>query len=221
MFRKTHGDDPNKLLFLDIDGVLNSSPFFQSKQYKRDKIKNPRCPKQYDLNKIKLLKEIHDATRCTIVMSSTWRMFYFDPKYKTRLGDGCMSLRKDLKRNKIIIRYRTSNNYDKEEYTRQNNVDWIQNPDGTWNTVFKETKEPCPGITKFYERGYQINEFLQKWKKKYPKVKFAVLDDDSGDLVLFGDNFVQTHWYGTDVKACGITPEHVERCIRLLNGKSD
>ena len=116
-FRKTHGDNPEKLLFLDIDGVLNSSAFYKlSKQYKRDKINNPWYARQYDLNKLQLLKEIHDRTKCTIVMSSSWRGFYFDPKSKSRCGDGCNRLKRDLKRLKIIIRYRTSNNYDKEEY---------------------------------------------------------------------------------------------------------
>lgn len=209
MFRKTHGDDPNKLLFLDIDDVLNSSAFFKGPKYKMYKIKNPWHAKQYDLDKIKLLKEIHDKTKCTIVMSSSWRMFYFDSKSRSRIGSGCSDLKRDFKRNKIIIRYRTSNNYDREEYARQCNIEWIKNPDGTYNTVFKDTKEPCPGIVKFYERGYQISEFLQNWKRKYPKVKFAVLDDDAGDLVLFEERFVQTRWYGETEDVCGLTSEHV------------
>lgn len=217
MFKKTHGDDPNKLLFLDIDGVLNSSAFFKGPKHKMYRIKNPGHAKQYDLNKIKLLKEIHDKTKCTIVMSSSWRMFYFESKSRSRMGCGCSELKRDFKRNKIVIRYRTSNNYDREEYVRQTNADWIKNPDGTFAPVFKNAKESCPGITKFYERGYQINEFLQNWKRKYPKVRFAILDDDAGDLVLFGKRFVQTKWYGETEDECGLTPKHVKRCIRLLN----
>ena len=123
MFRKTHSDDPNKLLFLDIDGVLNSSAFFKGPKYKMYRIKNPWHAKQYDLDKIKLLKEIHDKTKCTIVMSSSWRMFYFDSKSRSRIGYGCSDLKRDFKRNKIIIRYRTSNNYDREEYARQCNIE--------------------------------------------------------------------------------------------------
>ena len=218
MFRKTHGDDPNKLLFLDVDGVLNSSAFYKySKQYKRDKITHRHSAKQYDLKKLDLLKEIHDKTKCTIVMSSSWRVFYFNPSSRSRMGGGCMDLKRDLKRRKIIIRYKTSGNYDEEEYARQNKVEWIENEDGTFNTVFKDTNEPCPGITKFYERGYQINEFLQKWKRRYPNVKFCILDDDCGDLVLFGENFVHTLWYGENEDECGLTKESVQKCITLLN----
>ena len=217
MFKKTHGDDPNKLLFLDIDGVLNSAAFYKGPKYKMYKIKNPWHAKQYDLDKIKLLKEIHDKTKCTIVMSSSWRAFYFDSKSKSRIGSGCSELKRDFKRKKIVIRYKTSNIYDAEEWNRQSNVEWIKNPDGTFNTVFKDTKEPCSGITKFYERGLQIDTFLKNWKKRYPKVKFAVLDDDSGDLVLFGERFVHTSWYGESEEESGLTPKHVEKCIRLLN----
>ena len=219
-FRKTHGDNPEKLLFLDIDGVLNSFAFYKlSKQYKRDKINNPWYARQYDLNKLQLLKEIHDRTKCTIVMSSSWRGFYFDPKSKSRCGDGCNRLKRDLKRLKIIIRYRTSNNYDKEEYARQNHCEWVKNEDGTYNSKFIDDGKTPPLITKFYERGYQINEFLQRWKRHYPKTKFAILDDDIGDLFLFGDNFVNTKWYGDTEEECGLTPEIVERIIKILNGE--
>ena len=217
-FRKTHGDNPNKLLFLDVDGVLNSSAFYKySNQYKQEKVKNPHHARQYDLNKLDLLKEIHDATKCTIVMSSSWRAFYFDPNSKSRMGDGCMSLKRDLKKRKIIIRYKTPNCFDNEEYIRQTKIEWVENEDGLWSTRFKDTGEPCPAITKFYERGYQINEFLQNWKKKYPNVKFCVVDDDSGDLVLFGERFVQTKWYGENEEECGLTKDSVNKIINLLN----
>lgn len=217
-FRKSYGDNPEKLLFLDIDGVLNSSAFYKlSKQYKRDKIVSPRCARQYDLNKLKLLKEIHDKTKCTIVMSSSWRGFYFSQNSKSRCGDGCCRLKRDLKKLKIFIRYKTSYNYDKEEYSKQNHLIWVKNEDGTYNTKFIEDTYTPPPITKFYERGYQINEFLQNWKKHYPKTKFAILDDDIGDLFLFGDNFINTKWYGDTEEECGLTPKIVEKVINLLN----
>ena len=216
MFRKTHGDNPEKLLFLDVDGVLNSSAFFRSKHYKLDKIKNPWHAKQYDLKKLDLLKEIHDKTKCTIVMSSTWRTFYFNNNLMSRCGEGCKSLKKDLKKRGIRIFYKTSYNYDKEEYTRQNYVEFVKNEDGTYNSKYVPNDKKPP-LTKFYERGYQINEFLQKWKKRYPKTKFAILDDDCGDLVLFGNNFVNTKWYGDCEDECGITREAVKKVVSLLN----
>lgn len=54
-----------KAIFLDIEGVLNSEQFFLQKA--RDTI-------ELDKEKIKLLKQIVEATDAKIVLSSTWRM---------------------------------------------------------------------------------------------------------------------------------------------------
>lgn len=195
---KKYGD-PTKLLFLDIDGVLNSQAFFQySKQYQREKLLQRRSVRSYSLKKLDLLKEIHDKTRCTIVMSSTWRLLYFDKRFKKRRD--YTQLRKDLKKRNIRIRYKTSNHYDYEELDRR---------------VDKNLRSTGP-ITKFFERGYQINEFLTTWRRKYPNVKFVILDDDVGDLQLFKDNFVRTKWNGPTEEESGLTQEHVDRCIQIL-----
>lgn len=58
-----------KIIFLDIDGVLNSDEYF-------DKIKNLKIntiENQVDVEKIKLLKQAVDATGAKIVLSSSWR----------------------------------------------------------------------------------------------------------------------------------------------------
>lgn len=51
-----------KIIFLDIDGVLNSEEWFKKR-------------KNYDIDpeKVELLKEIVDRTGAQIVLSSTWR----------------------------------------------------------------------------------------------------------------------------------------------------
>lgn len=55
-----------KIIFLDIDGVLNSMDYFeQTKDCKGYTEINPE--------KVKLLKEIVDRTGAQIVLSSTWR----------------------------------------------------------------------------------------------------------------------------------------------------
>lgn len=57
-----------KIIFLDIDGVLNSAEYYQS-------LKDIHgYDKDIDIEKVKLLKEIVDATGAEIVLSSTWRM---------------------------------------------------------------------------------------------------------------------------------------------------
>lgn len=53
------------VLFLDIDGVLNSRECWASLRGQRHKI---------DLTKVALLNEVVATTRCLIVVSSTWRL---------------------------------------------------------------------------------------------------------------------------------------------------
>lgn len=64
-----------KILFLDIDGCLNSKQF---EQYKRSQIKKgyliPDFPlSQYDLRAVNNLNMIIEQTDCDIVLSSDWR----------------------------------------------------------------------------------------------------------------------------------------------------
>lgn len=58
-----------KIIFLDVDGVLNSDEYF-------DKIKNldiQGIERDIDVEKIKLLKKVIDATGAEVVLSSSWR----------------------------------------------------------------------------------------------------------------------------------------------------
>lgn len=66
MKKWTSGMPNRKIIFLDIDGVLNSMDYFeQTKDCKGYTEINPE--------KVKLLKEIVDRTGAEIVLSSTWR----------------------------------------------------------------------------------------------------------------------------------------------------
>lgn len=66
MKKWTSGMPNRKIIFLDIDGVLNSMDYFeQTKDCKGYTEINPE--------KVKLLKEIVDRTGAQIVLSSTWR----------------------------------------------------------------------------------------------------------------------------------------------------
>lgn len=56
----------DKILFLDIDGVLNAFDFLYFNPENTDYHK-------LDINKLNLLKAIVDNTNCKIVISSTWR----------------------------------------------------------------------------------------------------------------------------------------------------
>lgn len=60
-----------KVLFLDIDGVLNDD-----ETYKTDRTPDGFCG--IDSNKVLLLKEIIDSTKAKIVLSSSWKDFWGD-----------------------------------------------------------------------------------------------------------------------------------------------
>ena len=58
-----------KVIFLDIDGVLNSAKYF-------DRIKNleiTEIEEQIDIKKVELLKKAVDETGAKVALSSSWR----------------------------------------------------------------------------------------------------------------------------------------------------
>lgn len=55
-----------KIIFLDIDGVLNSVDYYEQ-------VKDCKGYKEINPEKVKLLKEIVERTGAKIVLSSTWR----------------------------------------------------------------------------------------------------------------------------------------------------
>lgn len=57
-----------RVIFLDIDGVLNSKEFFQNRQ-------PTQVLNEIDEEKVKLLQQIVQATNAKIVLTSTWRIY--------------------------------------------------------------------------------------------------------------------------------------------------
>lgn len=56
----------NNIIFLDIDGVLNSLPYFES-------LKDTETNSEIDESKLPLLKRIVEENNAQIVLSSTWK----------------------------------------------------------------------------------------------------------------------------------------------------
>lgn len=200
--------DKTKVLFLDVDGVLNSESYFRSDYYK----KRNRADKRYgmfDDRKVKLLAQIQKTTNCTIVMSSTWKSMYFS---KNKISKYLVKpFKKCLRKNKIQIIDKIGNQWSREKANEYSPVKVVEAEDG----VFKFVPNDHPRVIKeFYGRGLAIDI----WLKAHPYVKkFAILDDGIGDLCLFGEHFIQTNWYHKEgEKFEGLLPEHVEKCIKLL-----
>ena len=59
------------VIFLDIDGVLNSPNY--TKKYKEMKTKKERVYKNIDDNALNYLKELQNRYDAKIVLTSTWR----------------------------------------------------------------------------------------------------------------------------------------------------
>lgn len=59
-----------KIIFLDIDGVLNSMAYFKSQEHQEKRFIQYD---EIDESRLPLLKQIVDATGAKIVLSSTWR----------------------------------------------------------------------------------------------------------------------------------------------------
>jgi len=68
-----------KVIFLDMDGVINSADYLLRRRKdkirkKKIKTKENRCIRMIDEKAVKLLNEIIEATDAKIVISSTWRI---------------------------------------------------------------------------------------------------------------------------------------------------
>jgi len=186
-------EDPSKVLFLDIDGVLNSDNFFTSKYHDRLLLSRGEHGVMHDPRACVLLGKIKKATNCKIVMSSSWRNFYFSKRKDAKFL--AKPLKKELKKNGIIIRDKIAYESD-DEYTEKY-LKWFES----------ENSEPFK-VEKLFDRGLQIECYLNR----HPEIKkFVIFDDSDIDLFLFGERFIQIN------PITGLTEEDVKKAIDLLN----
>ena len=75
----------NNIIFLDIDGVLNSNKYFDSINNKECINPVDRLMLDIDMSKVKILLEIIGKTKANIVITSSWRRMKLYPYIKERL----------------------------------------------------------------------------------------------------------------------------------------
>lgn len=178
-----------KLIFLDIDGVLNNSKSDLSQLYVIDD----------DL--IKILKDIVNQTGANLVLSTTWR-------YTTNTRE---LLKKYLKENDIPCYISCTPNFG------TNRVDeilcWLNE-----NTDFVCPENPeFEGLS--LEQSKNLNDLPQTELKLVTKlfnVIFIVLDDmdltkEGNNFSYIGDRFIHIN------KKIGITRDNADLAIKLLN----
>lgn len=173
-----------KLLFLDIDGVLNSEKFYKSR-VRVDGLRN-----EIDLEAVLLLEHIIRQTRCSIVLSSTWRL---SQNYKNDLCDA------GLHSNMILRRFIGKTPHMPRplgtgaEYRERGKEiqQWLkENP-----RPLCHMPTSCPFPARAMCQGHEVE-------------RYAILDDDSDflpDQPLF-----KTSW------KTGLTKEIAEAVIRHL-----
>lgn len=192
----------NKIIFLDIDGVLNGYNFFtmfgwrlvcltHSKKLK-EKYRDFCEPFGIHERKVKRLSKIVEKTNAKIVLSSSWR--------------------------KAIIKY----DIDKMDVDDDNPIKQLL-------LLFKKYNIEIIGSTPRDVDGVRQNEIDSYLYNNYTDIEsFVILDDESFDLKRFvGKELVLTsskkvkmitgHWSDNT----GLKNKHVRKAIKILNERKD
>ena len=162
---------PNKIIFLDIDGVLNSNKYFSSREYYykehkkveytlEDTIK--RQLYDIDMNKLELLLKVVKITTAKIVITSSWRRLSIYPyikKYLIEVGLPIIGETPYIEGNR---------GEEIRNYLKNNKVDSFVILD---DEIFKDFNELINNLVKtsFYEEGLTIdscNEIIKRLKKE-------------------------------------------------------
>ena len=131
-----------KVIFLDIDGVVNS-------MYSRS-----RCQGYtgIDDDKVILLKQIVDATEANIVLSSTWRLGYNKAGHHLeKMGD---YLKKKLAKHQLEV-YDVTPDFGKRGWLRGEEIlDWlVKHPDVDRYLILDDEEYD------FYKIGHEITDY--------------------------------------------------------------
>lgn len=183
------------VLFLDIDGVLNSESDFRFPDGRR-KQKAPRLHLQtcdvYNgiaQPKVKRLRRIVDATGAKIVLISSWKAWYEESLFRKRRNAVASYLVRSLAAKGLEI-HSTTLGFEDNEYQRAEGIlNWIADHD------LSHPDDPVEGI--------------------------AILDDeDFGyDESGLGHLWVKTHYHGLDPNESGLSDDKADEAIELINNK--
>lgn len=188
-----------KIIFLDIDGVLNNQPHAIAlhRLVEEGKMSSKEFYDTWDLpydDTALPLKHIVDETGAKIVLSSSWRLL---PKEVERLS-------KKLKEYNLEI-------MDKTCYCVSLNKAIELGCDPSKSYFGNETHDSGKK-TILSDRGIEITE----WLSRHPGVEsYVILDDEIEDIKPFHpNNYVKTDFYGY-----GLTMELAKKAVDILNKK--
>ncbi len=195
-----------KIIFLDMDGVMNNHQVFSTNSTKhndhlnegeRDNCTCWTLENQVDPACVERLNKIIDATDTKIVISSSWRKVCDVDEMRRILG------MHGLKQPACIID-QTPDLANDEAWVRA----WRDAEDRAFREKHgRERKFPYIRI----ERGLEIRE----WLLKNPHVTHFVILDDSGDMAMLKPWHLQTD------EIIGLLDEHINRVFELLEASPE
>lgn len=152
----------NNIIFLDINGVLNSDKYFDSIDNKECMNLVDRLMLDIDMSKVKLLLEVINKTNAKIVITSSWRRMKLYPYIKERL----ISMGLPVVGETLFIEGRRGEEI--KNYLLENRVSNYCIID---DEVFKDYKEleDYLVVTDFYEDGLTIDHAKGVVKKLIKK----------------------------------------------------
>jgi len=179
-----------KVIFLDVDGVLNSWPDCKQAHYKM-KVGGNGCIGISNV-RLRFLKQIVDATDAKIVLVSSWKAEWL--KYRAQVKE---YLTTDMKEPLYIYFVRNEYGYYLHKKFRRHKLEVYDTTDDY---------EPNPSC-----RGQGIHNYLDAHKDI---TNWVVLDDD---IFRDYDKEIMDHLINTNIYEGALDEEDVKKAIEILN----
>lgn len=190
-----------KVIFLDVDGVLNSEKHAKElyELVKKGKMSEKRFAEIWDLpydGTVLPLKKIIDETGAVVVLSSSWRMGAIGP------SPAPQRLTKVLDKYGIKIIDKTCVDVYLSDVEKMG-----FDIDKCYTIFTNRMGRKCTS-----DRGAEI----AFWLHEHPEVEsFVILDDDVADI----DQYYEKQHVWTNFYDWGLTFELAEEAIKVLNGQ--
>ena len=186
-----HKGFARKIIFLDVDGVINLSPErFQS----------------FNKNALAQLQRIIDSTGAKIVVSSSWRTSNTERMKSSLIGNG---FTKELWSSVIGITERGYNYVIKGSnfpLVRGNEIKHYV------DTRIRYPWHTQPELSEIYTKRNEDGSFkIMDSNEKGVDFQYVILDDDTDMLLEQKDNFLRTF------QTTGITERIANKAIKILN----
>ena len=209
-----------KLIFLDVDGVLNAPQRYvdslkieaKNDEEVRELLLQDRNkvidPFHFNLEYYDNLARICKETNAKIVMSSSWRSAFKKNEHNI------MSTESVLETDKILHKSYKYNKYEDERYPYFNKNAFIL------LVLFQERNIDFIDTTPFLKKTSSRGQEIKKWLELHQDLdieNYIIIDDETFDIKDYFDDF---HIVDTEYdKGAGLTKEKTDEAIFKLNYK--